>query len=209
MVTTPTRPPRRSQQQRRATTVTKLIAATITSLCECGYQGASVREICARADLSPGAMFRQFRDRRELLVAAVADIVEHELTTFRALIASLGSATGTLPRKSGKRRDRQSATRITALHEVLIAARTDSELSEALGPVMRGFYATLLADEECADVLRRFPESVREAVILTILGTFAGRAALGSTAYTRAEVDEAVLEVTYGMLRAYLHTAAA
>ncbi|WP_280449974.1 TetR/AcrR family transcriptional regulator [Nocardia brasiliensis] len=208
-MTTSTRPPRRSQQQRRATTVTKLIAATITSLSECGYQGTSVREICTRADLSPGAMFRQFTDRRELLVATVADIVEHELTTFRVLIASLGSATGVLPRNSGKLRAGHSATRITALHEVLIAARTDSELSAALGPVMRGFYTTLLADEECADVLGRFPEPVREAVILTILDTFAGRAALGSTAYTRAEVDKAVLDVTYGMLRAYLHTAAA
>ncbi|MGW4846833.1 TetR/AcrR family transcriptional regulator [Nocardia brasiliensis] len=202
-MTTSTRRPRRSRRQRDAATVSELITATIALLSEAGYRHTSVLEICTRADRSVRDMFRQVGDRRELMAAAAAYAVEHELATFRSLIAGLGDRTADPFDLSHELRDVQSSARIAALREILITTRTDTELRAAISPVMRRFYDALLADGDCADVLRRFPEHAREAVILTILDTFGARVVRDSL-YPPAELDEAMFDVTYEMLRAYL-----
>ncbi|WP_280449969.1 hypothetical protein [Nocardia brasiliensis] len=151
-------------------------------------------------------MFDQVGDRRELMAATAAYVVEHELATFRSLIAGLGDSNTDLADLSHELRDVQSCARIAALREVLITTRTDTELRAAISPVMRRFYDALVAEGDCADVLRRFPAPAREAVILTILDTFGSRVVRDSL-YPPAELDEAMFDVTYEMLRAYLDSA--
>ena len=54
---------RRTQQERREGTIRKLLDAAAETLIEVGYSEASVQRICARAEVSQGALFRHFASR--------------------------------------------------------------------------------------------------------------------------------------------------
>jgi hypothetical protein len=60
--------PRRTQQERRDGTVRKLLDAAAESLIELGYANTSVQEICKRAGVSHGGLFRHFSSRVELMI---------------------------------------------------------------------------------------------------------------------------------------------
>ena len=61
--------PRRTQQQRREETRGRLLAATQTALVERGYAGTTTTEVCRRAEVSQGALFKHFASKGELLAA--------------------------------------------------------------------------------------------------------------------------------------------
>src|SRR5580704_10008893 len=67
-------PPRRTQEERREGTTRKLLDAAADALIELGYAGTSVQEICARAELSQGALFRHYPTREALMVAVGEDV---------------------------------------------------------------------------------------------------------------------------------------
>ena len=67
---------RRTQGERSAATVAKLIQATIEAIVEVGYAGASTREICDRAGISQGGLFRHFPTRRDLIVATLVHLYD-------------------------------------------------------------------------------------------------------------------------------------
>src|SRR5215813_6778413 len=76
-------PARRTQRQRREATIAKLLDATIDALIDVGYTRASIREICLRAGVSDGGLFRHFQSRLDLIVAAADHIAERELENIR------------------------------------------------------------------------------------------------------------------------------
>src|SRR5581483_10029359 len=61
---------RRTQAQRRAASRARLLDAAVDCLAERGYGGTTLPEIVRRAELSNGALWRHFRSKNELLVAA-------------------------------------------------------------------------------------------------------------------------------------------
>ncbi len=65
---------RRTQEERRETTIRKLLDAATEALIEDGYAAASVQNVCDRAGLSQGALFRHFATREELMVAVGHDV---------------------------------------------------------------------------------------------------------------------------------------
>lgn len=65
------RAPRRTQAERRATSRAKILDAALVCLAERGYAGTTFPEVLGRAGLSNGAMWRHFRSKADLLVAAV------------------------------------------------------------------------------------------------------------------------------------------
>lgn len=77
------RAPRRTQEQRRTETIGKLLDAATEALIELGYGGASVQEICRRAGVSQGGLFRHFPTREALMVAAGERIGERLLERYR------------------------------------------------------------------------------------------------------------------------------
>ena len=73
---------RRTQAERREATIARLLDATIDALAERGYAGASVAEICRRAGLSQGALFRHFDTRHAVIGAATDEIGRRHLARF-------------------------------------------------------------------------------------------------------------------------------
>ncbi|WP_280267255.1 TetR/AcrR family transcriptional regulator [Nocardia wallacei] len=197
-----TRPHRRTQQERRAATVTKLIDATIAAIGEVGYQRASVQEICGRAGLSTGAMFRQFDSRMELIVRTAEAIVARQIDGFRSATAQLGAADDALDIALRYLRRAQSSALTHALREIYLAARSDDELRSRITPIADAYYRDIVTAVHEADVLANFPPQVREPLIFAMLYVFSGEAVVRGV-YSRPDLDDAVLRVLEDMLRAY------
>ncbi|MCM6777688.1 TetR/AcrR family transcriptional regulator [Nocardia sp. CDC159] len=199
------RPKRRTQQERRAATVAKLIDATIDAISELGYHRTTIQEICERAGLSVGAMFRQFDGRLDLIVATAQEIVTRQLTTFRALLAEVGDGDDALRVALRFMREAQQSKPNVALREVFIAARSDRELHARIAPAASGYYDAIMAEAERSGVMRRFPEHVREPLFFTVLHVFSGQSVVRAI-YDRPDLDESVLEFVYDLLTTYAGT---
>lgn len=123
--------PRRTQVERTAQTVGRLLDATIAAIVEVGYAGSSTREIGERAGVSQGGLFRHFRSRKELLVAALGRVHERQLAALQeaandddefAVLAAI--------------RDISRSPEAVVGLELCVAARTDTELLEGLKPML-------------------------------------------------------------------------
>ena len=106
----------------------RLVAAAAEVLAERGYEGTRVQEVVRRAGLSTGAIYTNFRDKADLLLAAVGT------APVDSLFATMGRAGTTAEglRRAGhllpvaKRRHRP------LLFEALVAARRDPEVAALL-----------------------------------------------------------------------------
>ena len=113
----------------------RLLDATVECLVERGWSGTSTTLVSERAGVSRGAQLHHFPSKSSLVLAAV----EH-LSDVRG--AELREAARALP--SGRRRTRAvlgmladhfTSPVFTAALELWVAARTDSELHEAVAPL--------------------------------------------------------------------------
>ncbi len=133
------RQPRRTQQQRREATIGKLIDAAISALIEVGFVRASVKEICARAGVSDGGLFRHFDTRLDLIVAAAETIAQRAITDFEQQVTTAELGEEPLRPVISLLRDSARAPSNRAWHELLAAARTDQELRSRLKPCTRRY----------------------------------------------------------------------
>jgi len=197
-----TRPPRRTQQERRAATVARLVDAAIAAIGEVGYQRATVHEICGRAGLSTGAMFRQFASRLDLIVCAAAAIVARQLDEFRVLTTGLSDGEDLLDVSLRFLRQAQSAPATHALREIYLAARSDPELRARIAPLADGYYRDIVAAVNEAGVLDRFPDRNREPLFFAMLYLFSGEAVVRGV-HDRPDLTESVLALLEDMLSVY------
>lgn len=132
---------RRTQAQRRASTVRGLVDATITALAEVGYAKTSIREICRRAGVSQGGLFRHFPSRISVISATVREIGIRHLARFDARFGDgVSDVDAMLAFTTAAARSDTHA----AWHEVMVAARTDAELRPAVAEALRTFEAAVL-----------------------------------------------------------------
>ena len=143
MTTTTT--PRRTQAQRREGTISALLEATVTCLTERGYSATSTAAVCAEAGVSQGALFRHFPARQALLVATAEHVATRNVAAFRA--TTEGAAVGTIDDVA----DVLTHLRAAVLsptnqtwRELLVAARADAGLREALLPAREVLHAQML-----------------------------------------------------------------
>jgi AcrR family transcriptional regulator len=197
---------RATQKERREATVRKLLDATTEALIDVGYAGASVQEICRRAELSQGALFRHFPTREALLGAVGEDVGRKTLAHYRRQFES--HAARDSGRNSGEPLARalrllraQCRSRLNqAWYELAMAARTRKELRKALEPVGARFYADIeaLARQLLPDLAARLGS--RFGVLLdTVIAVFDGEEVRGFVV-KRARVDEARLALLETML---------
>ncbi|QIS04795.1 TetR family transcriptional regulator [Nocardia brasiliensis] len=198
--------PRRTQQQRRAATVAKLVDATIAAISEVGYQRTTVQEICGRAGLSVGAMFRQFDGRLDLIVRTAEEIVDRQRIAFLLMMEHLEEQANPLDSALRFLRAAQSADSTHALREIYLAARSDAELRARIAPTVQTYYDEIVAAVEHTGVLRRYPRRVREPLFYLALHVFSGQAVVRGV-YPKPEVDDAVLALLEEMLQMYADSA--
>ena len=127
---------RRTQAQRRETSRTKLLDAALACLAEAGHSRATLPEIVRRAGLSNGALWRHFRSKNELLVAAAL----HSEARVAALPAPAGLELLTPTERLDAAvdylwRHYVTAPEFQALIELLRASRADPDLADLLHSV--------------------------------------------------------------------------
>lgn len=195
--------PRRSQEQRRAATVAKLVDATIAAIGEVGYHRASVHEICSRAGLSVGAMFRRFDGRLDLIVRTAEQIVDRQLQAFRRTMDHLDAEQNRIDIALRFLRQAQAANTTHALREIYMAARSDSELRDRISPAVEAYYQGIIDTVEQAGLFADVPQDRRKPLFFMMLYLFSGEAVVDPV-YSPPGLDEAVLSLTEDMLRSYL-----
>jgi len=130
----PRTPPR---QARSRTTHRHLLEATVACLVERGYAGTTTPEICARAGVSQGALFKHFGSKSELLAATVEHLFAFLVEDFRRSFAALAGCPDPLQSAVELLRDTFARPTLHAALELMVASRTDLHLAQALAPVQQ------------------------------------------------------------------------
>lgn len=130
-------PARRTQAERVATTRRALLDATIACVVELGYAGTTTTEVCKRAGVSQGALFRHFPSKGALLAAAVEDLFPRILEEFGGEAATISLPPG--PARAAAVVDlvwaAYESPGLQAAVELYVASRTDRDLAAALAVV--------------------------------------------------------------------------
>jgi AcrR family transcriptional regulator len=134
---------RSTQKQRREATIGKLLDATIESLIEHGYRDTTIGRICKRAGVSHGGLFRHFASRTALLAAATDEMSRRHFDQLTGLLAQLprGQALAEALVSFIRRATREPLA--AAWREVMVAARTDEVLRDAVRPAVQQFEDTI------------------------------------------------------------------
>jgi AcrR family transcriptional regulator len=154
----PAPPPRRTQQERRTTTRLGLLDAAIECLVDAGYAGLTTTEVCRRAGVSQGALFKHFATKAELVAATAEHLFANLIDTFRAGLPPLDAMTDRPAVVVQQLWTVFQQPRLEAAFELYVAARTDADLARRLAPV----------SERHSENMRRlahelFPEAAHDA----------------------------------------------
>ena len=144
---------RRTQAERRATTRGALLDAAVASLVAVGYARTTTTEVCKRAGVSQGALFKYFPTKEALVSAAAAHLLD-------GLVGGYLDAFTRIPRGS----DRATTAirlmwsvfcrpELSAAFDLYLAARGDEGLARCLAPVIDRHARTLRTEAR-----RLFPE---------------------------------------------------
>jgi AcrR family transcriptional regulator len=106
----------------------RLVAAAAEVFAERGYEGARVQEIVRRAGLSTGAIYTNFRNKADLLLAAVGTA---QVDSLFATIELAGDAADGLRHAGHELPTARRDTR-PLLFEAMVAARRDPEVAALL-----------------------------------------------------------------------------
>lgn len=132
----------RWQQQKAARTRQAILEAATECLIDKGYSGLTTVEIIARSKVSRGAMHHHFSNRAELLSALIDFILHRRLERFLAdYIAQIEGShrSDAVAVATEVHWTSLKTPEFTAYLELLMAARTDSQLADLLIPATRAF----------------------------------------------------------------------
>jgi AcrR family transcriptional regulator len=133
-------PARRGGRPRSTECETAILQATRELLVEGGVRGLTIEKVAARAGVAKTTIYRRWRDKDELALAVVLDMVEQVV-----LLPELGN------------------TREELL--AFVNAAVDVLGSTLMGRVMQGLVSDLATDPELAQAFRDGAVSVRDAEV--------------------------------------------
>jgi AcrR family transcriptional regulator len=119
---------RRTQQERRAQTQARLLEATMACLAEQGWAGTSTTEVARRAGVSRGAQQHHYPTKRELVAAALEDLIQRLRAGYEEAFAALPPPRRNVEGAIDLLWDTFRAAPALALMELAMAARTDASL---------------------------------------------------------------------------------
>jgi len=187
---------RRTQQERREGTIRKLLDAATDTLIEVGYAEASIQRICARTELSQGALFRHFATREALMVAVGEDVGAQLLARYKRKFATVKRGDGDVAAALRLLRDTCRSRPNQAWYELSIAARTNENLRKALEPVARDYFASITATarELLPEVAKAFGDAF-EVLVSTMVAVFDGEQVHRFLVHDPRTVDDARIEL--------------
>lgn len=156
---------RRTQAERSASTRALLLDATVESLVAVGYGATSTTGVAARAGVSRGAQTHHFPTKSDLVVAAVEHVFATQERAFRTAFDALPPEHRTLSGAIDILWEIIQGPAYAAILELIVAARTDPELSAVVQGVAAGFEQTVRS--QLADL---FPELADAPVGANLVG---------------------------------------
>ena len=132
------RPPvraRRTQAERSAGTRALLLDATIESLATNGYANTTTTEVCRRAGVSQGALFKHFATKADLLCRAAEELFAQLRANYRAGFVAAAAEGDPVAAATRLLETTFREPRLQAAFELYQAPRTDGELAASLRPV--------------------------------------------------------------------------
>jgi len=129
--------PRRTQAERRAATTAALLDAALDTLVERGSAGFTTTEVCSRAGLSQGALFRYFPTKVELLAAVCEHLFDELRATYEQRFVDLPPSRRTIPHALDLLWSAMTDPRLGSAFDLYTDARTDEALREGIAPVVR------------------------------------------------------------------------
>ena len=189
--------PAQTQAQRRAATQAKILDATIDALVAVGYGGTSTPEICRRAGVSQGALFRYWPTKGDLLADAAAHLLGRVTTAYEQAFTGRGVGVREALEalwETYRQPDLQAAM------ELYVAARTDPELAAALARIEPAHRATLqrIATRVVDPELVRLPgfASFVELALAAVQGAAVGSAVADTSHDVILDALESLLPTT-------------
>lgn len=113
----------------------RLLEATIQCLVDAGFAGTSTTLVSKIAGVSRGAQLHHFPTKNDLVVAAVRHLAEQRKHEFDAVQAELPVGEGRTRAVLGLMAEYVTSPFFTAALELWVAARSDAQLLEAVGPL--------------------------------------------------------------------------
>ena len=199
---------RRTQATRRADTQSKILEATVDVLVERGYAGTTTTEICRSAGVSQGALFRYWPTKEELLAATSSHVFDRILAEYMEMFeAAQGTGRPPVELAIDLLWNIYQQRYLRARIELLVGARTDSELATALGAL-----EPLHIDQLGALTRKLFPEIAAArpdfddlvvAVIWAVQGASLGTGALPEHAEaSRVSLRKSLMGIAQALLGA-------
>jgi AcrR family transcriptional regulator len=197
-------PPRRTQVERREATIRKLLDAATDALIEFGYAEASVQEVCKRAGVSTGGLFRHFLTREALMVAVGQDVGAQILERYRREFEALRDERD--PLELAMRLVRASCrSRLNqAWYELFMAARTNKRLQKALAPAAERYFADIrgLAHQLLPDLAATLGDRF-DVLVDSIIAIFDGEV-VHRFVFKKPAFEEQRVELLVGLMRLLL-----
>lgn len=143
------------RQARSRATRRRLLRATVDALVDRGHAGTTTTEVCRRAGVSQGALFKHFPSKAALLAATVEFLFAGLVEDYRRAFAGAADSADPIEAAVSLLWDVFNRPALSAAFELMVAARCDAELAAALAPVQERHAANL------RDLARElFPEVV-------------------------------------------------
>ena len=192
---------RRTEEERREATIRKLLDAATEALIEVGYAGASVQEVCARAEVSSGGLFRHFASREELMVAVAEDVGHQLLGRYKKEFEALGDEREPLDVALKLVRSSCRSRLNQAWYELAMAARTNARLKKALAPMAARYFEDIrgLARELLPDLAAALGSRF-DVLVDTIIAVFDGEV-VHRFVLAKPKLEEERLELLLGVTR--------
>ena len=140
------------QAGRGAATRAKLISATIATLNALGYTATTTIEVVRRAHVSRGAMLHHFSTRAELLLATAEHILREQEFERREVLRTVERGEPRFYSITDAMWNTMQQPEGVALTEIMLGARSDSEIHAPFSALMKSFNRRLLdGPNELAD----------------------------------------------------------
>lgn len=193
----------RTQQQRREETVARLLQASIDTIIEVGYARASAAVITKRAGVSVGALFRHFETMGDFMAATAYEVLRRQLETFTKQVAEIPADRPALPAALTILRDITAGSTNAVLYELMVAARTDEKLKEALQNVLGQYSAKIHDAARALPGAESFPEETFPVIVALMTNVFDG-AAIVRGVLPQPELEEQRIPMLTALLTAGL-----
>jgi len=178
----------------------KLVEATIDSLREVGYAATSVKEVCRRAGVSHGGLFRHYPAMLDLIIAAAEEVARRQIEQFeKQFWGSASEAERSLPEAMRKLRDACRSPMNTVWYELLVAARTDKALRDALEAPLARYHDAIRATAARVPGIEAIPPELFETLLFTLVHVFDGES-LTRVVVPQPELEERRLELLIGLI---------